>query len=305
MAVNQNMEFPVHAESGTARPGDNTNIYDRGAWGSSTPGSTAQPTPQTSKYAPTGAQSASAQQSGYNNPTAVNQSDKSFGTDAEQFMIEPFMQPFDYGQQRAEGADFRDRFTGFLEGQETAQQVRDRFANRYGYDDQQENYLRTKESAEDVMSSIRGLPDQIQSRASDTVMTAGQVANIQNQEVGDLMKTYTQLGELNERQGRRLAMTEQNMNQAAQLEMAQQQKMMTPWLQEYQDKNIMQAREYSGWTFASQLELNRLVANQQAGFNWTNAESNRAHDLAMQENAFQNSLEYMDKQNELADQFWG
>jgi hypothetical protein len=268
-------------------------------------------TPQQSRYAPTGAQSryaptqAGAQQTGYVNPTDVTQSDKSFGKDAEMFMIEPFAKPFDFQQQRAEGADYRERFTDFLEGQETPQQTRDRLANRYGYEDQQENYLRTKESAEDIMSSIRALPEQIQGRASDTIMTSSQLANIQNKEVGDLMKIYNQVGELNEKQGRRLAITEQNMNQAAQLEMAQQQKMMTPWLQEYQDKNIMQAREYSGWTFSSQLELNRLVANQQSGFNWTNAEATRAHELAMQENAFQNSLQYMDKQNELADQFWG
>jgi len=136
-------------------------------------------------------------------------------------------------------------------------------------------------------------------------MTSGQIENITSKEVGDLMKVYSSVGQINEQQGQRLALIEQNMNQAAQLEMAQQQKMMTPWLQEYQDINIMQARKFSGWTFAGQTELDRLLANQSSGLQWTNAEAQRANTLAVQEASFKNSIEYLEKTNEYALEFWG
>lgn len=238
------------------------------------------------------------------NPTQVAQSTKEFGQDSAQFNIEPFAQPFPYQDQQSQNQAYTQAFTQHLAGTETPEQTRERYENRYGYRDQQENYLRTKEAAEGVMSAARAAPEQIQQRTAPSLITQGQLASIQNKEVGDLMKTYTQLGELNEQQGRRLAITEQNMNTAAKLEMAQQQKMMTPWLQQYQDKNIMQAREFSGWTFANQLELNRLVSNQQAGLTWTNAESTRAHELSMQENAFDNSVKMLEKQNEMALDLW-
>ena len=67
----------------------------------------------------------------------------------------------------------------------------------------------------------------------------------------------------------------------------------------------MQAREFSGWTQAHQWELQRLMANQQAGYNWTNAEATRAHQLEMQRRDYENQLNMMEKQNEMALQFWG
>lgn len=240
------------------------------------------------------------------NPTAVTQSTKQFG-ESDQFNVDPFMQPFPVEQQKQESADFRQRFGDYLGQTETPEATRERFENRYGYRNLQEDYFRTQEAASSVLDAIRANPENVKQRAaqSGTVISQGQLDRIQNSEVKGLMETYSRLGELNEQQGRRLAMVEQNMNQAAQLEMAQQQKMMTPWLQEYQDTNIMQAREYSGWTFANQLELNRLMANQQAGYNWTNAQATRAHELSMQENAFNNSLKMLEKQNEYALDLWG
>lgn len=243
-------------------------------------------------------------QENYQNPTAVTPTNEQFGT-SDQFNIDPFMQPFGFEQQRAEGADFRQRFSTFLGEQETPEATRQRFENRYGYQPLREEYLRTGEALGDIGSAIRARPQEVLSRGRETLMTQAQTSKITNAEVGELMKTYSALGQINEQQGKRLAMVEQNMNDAAKLEMAQQQKMATPWLQEYQDKNILQAREFSGWTFASQLELNRLMANQQAGYNWTNAESTRAHELSMQENGFNNQLNLLEKQNEFALDLWG
>jgi len=237
----------------------------------------------------------------YNNPTSVNQ----VSQPTSKFDVNSSVKAFDFGQQNEQSTDYRNRFSNFLSGLETPEATRQRFENRYGYQDLANQYFDSSRMVANLGNQISAAPENIKARTAGTMTTQAQLSNIQNKEVGDLINTYNQLGAINSQQGQQLAFVEQNLNQAAQLEMAQQQKMMTPWLQEYEDINIQQAREYSGWTFASQLELNRLLSNQQAGLTWSNAEAERANQLSMQENAFQNSLEYMEKSNEYALEFWG
>lgn len=217
------------------------------------------------------------------------------------------MQPFPFEQQRSENSQFNQQFTNFLSGLETPTQTQERLKNKYGYDNLQENYLRTNQMMSDVGNAIQATPENVQQRVerSGTVVNQGQLANIQNKEVADLMKTYTQLGSLNEQQGQRLAVIEQNLNEGAKLELAQQQKMTTPWLQAYDDKQIVQANQLTGWTFANQLELNRLLNNQQAGLSWTNAEAQRANALALQEKQNQAVLDQLKYQNDLYLEGWG
>jgi len=242
----------------------------------------------------------------YINPTNTTQLPNQKIKGAEQFAIDNPTQPFPLEQQKQENVDFNQQFTSFLSGMETPQETRDKYENRYGYQDLREGYTRGAEQMADMQARIQATPDQVRERAQSagTIVTQGQIDKIANKEVAGLMDAYNKLGQITESQGSRLAMAEQNMNDAAKLEMAQQQKMLTPWLQAYDDKNVMQAREYSGWTFASQLELNTLLANQSAGLQWTDAEANRANALAMQEKAFKNSIEYLEKQNEMAIDLW-
>jgi len=113
------------------------------------------------------------------------------------------------------------------------------------------------------------------------------------------------LGESVEAISQRLSESEKNMNTSMQMEIAQQKKDLMPWEQAFSMQSIMQAREFTGWTQANQFELQRLMANQQAGYNWTNAESTRAHQLQMQENDYKNQVGLMEKQNEMALDLWG
>ncbi len=231
------------------------------------------------------------QDSNYQNPTATTQSTKEFGEGTSQFNIDPFVQPFNFQQQQQQSGDFRDRFTGFLEGQETPEATRQRFENRYGYQPLREEYLRSGEMLGDLSSSIRAKPEQVLGRSRNTLMTSSQAGQITEKEVGDLMKIYQGVGQINEQQGKRLAMVEQNMNQAAQLEMANQQRMSQPWLMEYDTQAIVQAREFSGWTFANQIELDRIKSNRDAGLGWRVGEEQRAQQLAIAEMGFANELE--------------
>ena len=230
------------------------------------------------------------------NPTDVTQNTNDFGS--SQFSIDPFMQPYPFQQDEAQSAEFRGRFGDWLSGLETPEATRERFENRYGYQPLREQYQQSSEMLGDLSSSIQAKPEQVLGRGRETIMTSGQIENITSKEVGDLMKVYSSVGQINEQQGQRLALIERNMNDAAQLEMAQQQKMMTPWLQEYQDINIVQARKFSGWTFAGQMELDRLLSNQAAGLSWTSGEADRANQLAISEAGFKNSLEQISAQGE-------
>jgi len=242
----------------------------------------------------------------YSNPTATPQSGQTFGSSG-QFNVQPFAQPFDFGQQSGQNQAFNSQFTDFLSSLETPEATRDRLENRYGYQNLSEDYARTGEAARGVMDQVRGTPESVQQRVNrgGTIVNQGQLDNIVNQDVKGLMETYNALASINEQQGTRLSTIEQNMNEASKLELAQQAKMITPWLQAYDDKNIMQAKEYSGWTFSSQMELNRLLNNQQAGLTWTNAESNRAHQLSLQESSFSHQINMLEKQNEYAVDLWG
>ena len=225
----------------------------------------------------------------YDNPTAQPKSTQDFGT--PQFMATSSLSPFPFGQQSEQSTDYRQRFGDYLGGLETPEDTRGRFENRYGYQDKLAEYQGSSSALANLGASIQAAPDQISARTAGTMTTQSQLANIQNKEVGDLLNTYNQLGGINAQQGQNLAMIEQNMNDASSLEMARQQIQMTPWLQEYDDINIMQAKQYAGWTFAGQLELDTLLANQSAGLGWSNAEAERANELAIAEKGFENALD--------------
>ena len=239
----------------------------------------------------------------YSNPTATPQSGQTFGSSG-QFNVQPFAQPFDFGQQSGQNQAFNSQFTDFLSSLETPEATRDRLENRYGYQNLSEDYARTGEAARGVMDQVRGTPESVQQRVNrgGTIVNQGQLDNIVNQDVKGLMETYNALASINEQQGTRLSTIEQNMNEASKLELAQQAKMITPWLQAYDDKNIMQAREFSGYTFSNQMELNRLLANQQAGLTWDNAQAERANRLSMAEAEYKrvmDSIKATGEQNRL------
>jgi hypothetical protein len=238
----------------------------------------------------------------YANPTDVPVSNQQFSNG--RWDVKNPTKPFDFGTQAAQSSDFRQRFGDFISGMETPEATRARFENRYGYDELSNQQQQSSEMLGRLGAQISAAPEQIKERTAGTMTTQAQLSGITNKEVGDLMKVYGAVGAVNQQQTENLAKIEQNMNNAAQLEMAQQQKRMTPWLQEYQDINIQQARQFTGWTFASQLELDRLVNNRNAGQTWSNAEAERANRLALQEEAFNQSLQKLEKENEYAIDLW-
>ena len=244
------------------------------------------------------------QQNPYQNPTQITPSTQTFGKDDE-YQVKPTMQPFGFEQQRAESEQLRKGFTEWLGQQPTQQQIYDKQAQQLGVPQMREQVQQTGELMGDLMAQIKARPEQVQQRAGQSLITQAQLSAITSKEVGDLVKNYENIGALNTQQRQNLSMAEQSLDTRGKLAMTQLQINQTPWLQAYQDKNVMQAREFTGWTTAEQLELNRLLANQQAGMTMDTNQMNRIHQLSMQESQFENSLEYMEKGNEFALEFWG
>lgn len=242
---------------------------------------------------------------GYQNPSQPSGINPQFGTSSQFNIPGDAIKPFNYEQQRAENSNYLTGFSNFLDGQEKLPAIQQRYENRYGIPDLQENYLRQKETQDMVGNQLRGLEKNVKQRTSGTMITQAQMERMVSKEAKGLLEEFNSLGEITEQTGQRLAMAEQNLNNAAKLEMAQQQKDMTPWLQSYDMMNIMQAREFTGWGTVQQLELNRLMANQSAGLTWTNSEAQRANALAMQANQFGHELNMLEKQNEYALDLWG
>ena len=240
------------------------------------------------------------------NPTALPKTDPTFGT-SSQFNVNSFMQPFPFQQQKDENTAFNKQFTDFLGGLETPEATRQRMENRYGYQNLSEDFQRTGEAARGVMDQVRATPENVQQRvnAGGTIVNQAQLDNVVNADVKGLLETYNGLASINEMQGARLSQVEQNMNEASKLELAQQAKMITPWLQVFDDKTVMQGREFSGYSFSNQMELNRLLANQSAGLSWTDAEASRANALALQEMQYKQAMDTSKAQGEMYLEGWG
>lgn len=239
------------------------------------------------------------------NPTNVSNSTKSYGKDTEQFMVEPFIQPFNYGQQKQENQNLVSGFQNAINSQETMPALQQRYENRYMIPQLREMQQTGTEAYQNVVNQIRDIPKNVAANTRNSLVTQGQASNMSQAQYQKLAPIAQSLGQTVERVGQMLTSAEQNLNTGLQMEIAQQKKELMPWEWGYNLQTIMQAREMTGWSQAQQMELNRLLANQQAGLTWTNAQAQRAHDLQVIEKQYQNQLSLLDKQSELALDLWG
>ena len=215
------------------------------------------------------------------------------------------MTPFNYGTQKQENADWLSGYTGAISGQETIPAISSRLESQYLVPTLRENTMRYSEAAENAASRLSAVPETVASTTKESLVTEGQKARMVNKQSEPIQKEVQTYGTLAEQSGRRLSAAQQMAQQGTQLEMAQQAKELQPWERSYDMNTVMQAREFSGWGTQNQMELNRLIANQQAGLTWTNAEADRANQLAVQEKNYKNQLDLMNKQKEYLLDMWG
>ena len=218
----------------------------------------------------------------YNNPTAVNAGNPKFGT-SDQFNIAPFLKPYDFQQDKGETGDYLNRMQAFIP------QSRGRIDQQFGLPLLREQFLRGNEITDDLQSQILQAPKTVAATSRESLLTEGQrakqVQSMQDPMYENLSKLQAQQGQL----GNRLNLYEG-------LAESRHQEEMLPFEREYNSMEQRQARQFSGYTFANQLELNRLVENQKSGLTWTNSEAERANKLALQEMQYKMHLDGIKEQ---------
>lgn len=207
-------------------------------------------------------------------------------------------------RQKSDYEQFNKDYTNFLGSQETVGQLQDRYANKYNVPFLQQQAQQQNNQLAMLGNQMQALPQSVASASSNSMLTSGQKARLVQNAQQPLAQQYQNLGAQATATNQALGTAEQNVNQAISAEQAQQMKMTQPWLQKYDFTTIANAAENTQWTQKNQWELDRLLANQSAGVTLSEGQQNRLYQLASQENAFQNSLEYLDKQNQLITEMW-
>ena len=195
--------------------------------------------------------------------------------------------PFDFAKQRREGEEFIGDYTGAIGEQETLPAMYDRLSGQFGIPQLREQTTRLGEASEDLTSQLFALPEDVAGRTRESLVTESGKQRIIQAEADPMQKNLAQLSSLAQKFGTRLGQAESEVSTRMGMEMAQQEKLLMPWEKKYDLLNTMQAREFSGYTFGEQLELDKLIAKGTL----TDAEANRANQLAIKELEFQNNLD--------------
>lgn len=209
------------------------------------------------------------------------------------FEISPFAQPFDFAGQRAgfgTSPDILGRLRSTISGFEQLPESASRIGQELMLPAQRENVLRLGELTSGLQNQLRALPGQVAGRSRESLVTAPQQQRIIQSEGQPIAENLAQLAGVQELAGARLGQSEQQLGQRLGLLGAQQERQLLPFEFEFTAEENLQSRELTGFTAANSLELDRLIGNQAAGLTWTNAERDRAQELALKEKEFENQL---------------
>ena len=198
---------------------------------------------------------------------------------------------FDIGAQRAEGQRFLGEFGEKLAGQETLSAAADRFAGELQIPQLREEQLRLGEESGDITSQLFGLPGQIAGTTRESLVTEAQRQGLVQAAATPLQRNLAQISAAGERVGARLSSAEMQLGQRLGLQQAELDRELLPFELGFTLLQQQQAREFSGYTFREQSELDRLVANQATGAGLSEGERNRLNELAIKEVEFRNALD--------------
>lgn len=147
-----------------------------------------------------------------------------------------------------------------------------------------QGFLQGVQAAGNLQRSISGMPETVAGTTRDSMVTEAQRAAM----VG---KGQAQLGRALEATQAATQTAQAGLNIAEQSAQKQIERNLLPFEKEADFMTQIQAREYSGYTFQNQQELDRLLANQKAGLQWTTDEANRANELAKAEWAYKQAID--------------
>lgn len=188
-------------------------------------------------------------------------------------------------------------YSGAIAGQATVPKLISSYNEKFGVPQMQQQIQQGTEQYDALGNSIRNMPREIAQRSQESILTQGQKDRQIQAESAPLLEQQGILGQNLSRQQANLGVAQSNASQMVSAEQVQQEKELSPWLKQYDNENILSTMRMTGWTFENQKELDRLLANQQAGITLSEGEKNRANQLAIAEKGFQNALELKRMEN--------
>ena len=211
--------------------------------------------------------------------------------DPNKFDITGQIPEFDIGAQKEEGQSFLDSLRSFLGEQESLSAASDRIGKSLGLPQLREEKLRLGEISDDLTSSLFGLPDQIAGTTRNSLVTQGQRQNLIQSKAQPLQSNLARISEAGGRVGARLSSAEAEQSKRLGLAEKDKDRALLPFELGFSLLEQTQAREFAGYEFREQAELDRLVANQLAGVSLSQSERKRLTDLSIKEMGFRNALE--------------
>ena len=207
-----------------------------------------------------------------------------------QFDIARRTQPFDVEAQRLAGEKYLGRYTQAISQLPSPATTLEQYQGRYGVPQLQAQVGQLGEIGEMLGAQVRGMPAQVAGTTRESLVTEPQRAGMVQAQQQPILE---QLGEVT----RGLAVAQpaltaaqQQAGQMAGLEIGRQEMALLPFERGFSLLEQRQAREFSGYTFANEQELNRLIANQQAGITLSEGEEDRLNQLAIAEKGYENQL---------------
>lgn len=182
-------------------------------------------------------------------------------------------------------------YANAIAGQATVPSLVTKYNEMFQVPQLQQAYNQGMEQYDNLGASIRAIPQDISQRSQESILTQGQKNRMVQAEQAPLLEQQGILGTNVTRLGQNLGTAQQNAGTMITAEQAQQTKELSPWLKQYDTEQVLSAMRMTGWTTENQMEFERLVTNAQMGFEMSENEKNRMHELAMQENEFNAQLE--------------
>ena len=210
---------------------------------------------------------------------------------AREFDITKEVPEFDFERQKAEGQELLGRFSEKIGGQETLTAAADRFENQLNLRNLREQDLRLGEVSEDITSSLFGLPEQIAGTTRESLLTESQRGQLLQSKAQPLQENLARISSAQAKTGARLSAAEQQLGLRLGLQQAELDRELLPFEREFTILESQQAREFSGYTFREQAELDRLISNQGTAAGLSNSERTRLNQLAIAEAGFRNALD--------------
>lgn len=216
--------------------------------------------------------------------------------------IGTFIKPFDYTKQQREGEEYISGLKEHLGSLEQIPQMYQRLSGELMLPDLRKQYQGLSKAATGLSEQIWNVPEMVAGTTRESLVTAPQRQAMTLKAQEPLTEALTRLSPMIQATGQALTSAETELGKRMGYGLEQQQMSLLPFEKGFDLLTQRQAREYSGYTFSNQIELDRLIANLNAGVTLSEGEKQRLHELALKEQDYKNQLDVMKQQSELSKQ---